>query len=296
MISIIITAFREPQVAKAIESIISQEIPKDYELIVACPDEETKKIVERYAGENKNIKHFQDPGKGKSFALNQLFTVAKGDILVFTDGDVYLGENAVQEIIKPFQDPKVGCVGGRVVSQNDKKTMLGYWSHLLADIGAHRMRKKRYRENKFFECSGYLFAIRNHVISEIPLDVAEDAMIPYYFYKKGMKLVYAEDAKVYVKNPTTFKDWVKQRKRTAGAHTKLSHYEPGFPKMKSFRNEVVHGMTAVWSYPISIREYWWTLLLVGARLYMWSALFYDEHFKKKYYNDAWERVETTKGA
>lgn len=294
MISIVITAFREPQIGKAIESITSQNISQEYELIVACPDAETKAIVEKYAAKNKNIKHFQDPGKGKSFALNQLFKILASEILIFTDGDVYLENNAINEILGPFQDPKVGCVSGRVVSQNSKEIMLGYWSHLLADVGAHRIRKKLSGEGKFLECTGYLFAFRNNVIKEIPLDVAEDAMIPYYFHKKGYKIAYAENARVYVKNPSTFKDWLKQRKRTAGAHEKLTRYEPNFPKVKSFKNEMLHGMGAVWSYPKKTKEYLWTGALMGARLYMWLSLFYDLKIKKQHYQDGWERVETTK--
>ena len=114
------------------------------------------------------------------------------------------------------------------------------------------------------------------------------------FHKKGYKIAYAENAIVYVKNPSTFKDWLKQRKRTAGAHEKLTRYEPNFPKVKSFRNEMLHGMGAVWNYPEKSKEYFWTAALIGARLYMWLSLFYDLKIKKQYYQDGWERVETTK--
>ena len=55
MISIIITAFKEPKtIGKAIGSILEQNIKEKYELIVACPDEETKNIALSYKG----VKHF----------------------------------------------------------------------------------------------------------------------------------------------------------------------------------------------------------------------------------------------
>ena len=291
MISIIITAFKEQAtIGKCIESILNQKINENYEIIVACPDQETKNIALSYKG----VKHFQDPGKGKSFALNLLFKQIKGDILIFTDGDVYLGENAIDEMYKPFKDPKVGFVGGRVIPQNSKETMLEYWSHLLADIGAHRTRQKRANRNQFFECSGYLMAMRNRIIKEIPLDVAEDSIMPYYFFKQGYKLAYAENARVYVKNPIKFKDWLKQRKRTAKAHTKLNLYEPNFPKMKSFKNEIIEGFIPIWSYAKTPKELFWTQILCLARVYMWLSLIYEEKIKKKYYNDGWDRVESTK--
>ena len=48
MISIIITAFREPNVGIAIESFLNQNIKEKYELIVSAPDKETQNIVKKY--------------------------------------------------------------------------------------------------------------------------------------------------------------------------------------------------------------------------------------------------------
>src|SRR3989338_3414320 len=95
LLSIIITSFKEPNVDFAIKAIVEQEIPEDYELIVAAPDAETKAVVEKFAEKYPRVRYFQDPGKGKSFALNLLFKEAKGRILIFTDGDVYFGKNAI---------------------------------------------------------------------------------------------------------------------------------------------------------------------------------------------------------
>ena len=172
--------------------------------------------------------------------------------------------------------------------------MLGYWSHLLADVGAHRTRKNRAKRGEFFECSGYLMAMRNNIIKEIPLDVAEDSILPYYFFRKGYKIAYASKAIVFVKNPTKFTDWLKQRKRTAKAHTKLRKYEPHFPQMKSFKNEILEGSFPIWLYPKNIKEFYWTGILCFARLYMWLNLKYEETVEKKFYNDGWDRVESTK--
>ncbi|MFH1638448.1 MAG: glycosyltransferase [Candidatus Woesearchaeota archaeon] len=296
MISIVITAFKEPKtIGKAIEAFLIQKPKEKYELIVACPDKETTGVVKKYIKKYKQVKHFKDPGKGKSYCLNMLFKKLKGRIWVFTDGDVYVSKNSLNNILQVFKDKSIGCLSGRVISSNPKDNMLGYWSHLLADAGAHRVRKMRFENKQFLETTGYLFAFRNNgVVKEIPLDVAEDAIIPYYFWKKGYRVGYAEGAVVYVKNPTLFKDWLKQRKRTAGAHETLTKYAPDFPRVKSFKNELKYGLLWIWSYPKKIRELWWTLMLMFARLYMWSALFYDQYFQKKFYQDAWDRVESTK--
>ena len=288
MISIIITSFNDPNLEKAIISILDQKINYKYELIVVAPDKEAEKLSKKY-----KIKYFKDPGIGKSYALNLLLKTLKSEILILTDGDVYLNNNSINEIMELFKDEKIGVVTGRVVSLNKKDDMLGYWSNLLADNGAHKIRKKLFKQGKFLECSGYLFAFRNK-IKEFPLDVAEDTIIPYMFYIKNYKIGYAEKAIVYVKNPDNFKDWLKQRKRTAKAHETLLKYYPNLPRVKSFWNEIKFGFFAALSYPKTIKEMYWTILLFFARAYMWILTLIESKLLKKQYQDAWERVHSTK--
>lgn len=296
MLSIIITAFNEPLIEKAILSVLNQTIEEPYELIVSSPDKVTEKIVKELSKNYSQLKYFKDPGKGKVFALNQVFKIAQGRILILTDGDVYLNENSINEIVKKFEDEKVGCVSGRPIAQDDKNTLFGYWAHFLYDVGAHEIsRKRRYQQGKFLECSGYLFAFKNNVIGKLPLNVAEDSITPYLFWKEGYKIAYAENALVYVKNPKNMKDFIKQKKRTANSHEKLTKYAPEFPRVKTLKNEILEGLDfAVLKYPKNPKELIWTLMLYPTRLYIWINLFFDLKMKKKEYKDGWERSESTK--
>ncbi len=291
-VSIILTSFKDPTLKNAIDSILKNDLEPNYELIIVSPDVEARELVDSY--KNKNIKYFKDPGKGKSFALNLLFENLKSDILVFTDGDVMLDRNAIAELVKAFRDPIVGFACGRVVSANPKNEMNGYWSHLLADAGAHRIRKSLSDKEKFFEGTGYLMAMRNGLIKKIPLDVAEDSILPFYFYRKGYKIKYVENAKVYVKNPEDFKNWLKQRIRTAKAHETLTKHEPNFPRVKSFKNEVINGTFWALDYPKNVQEYYWTMKLFIARLYMWGNVLIETKILNKNYNDGWERINFKK--
>ncbi|MBU2634236.1 MAG: glycosyltransferase, partial [Nanoarchaeota archaeon] len=294
-ITIIVTAFKEPLLGETIKSILRQKIDYPYEILVSAPDKDTLDIASNYAKKYKQIKIFKDPGKGKSYALNLIFNQLKGnpEILVLTDGDVILGENSINEILNAFREPSVGCATGRIISSNPKNNKYGFWSHLLADAGAHKIRKELHEKDKFLECSGYLFAFKNNFIEKIPLDVAEDSIIPYYFWKKGYKIAYSDNAKVYVKNPSGFEDWLKQRKRTAKAHETLTKYAPDFPRIKSFKNEASRVSWAL-QYPRNAKEFFWTIQLIYSRFYMWLSVFYDTHIQGKHYTDAWERVESTK--
>ena len=292
--TIVISSFREPNLKKAIDGSLSQEGLIDYDILVVAPDKEAEHLVKHYKKIGKKINFLRDPGKGKSFGLNLAFKKLKSDIWIFTDGDVYLDKNAIQEIIKPFEDKKIGCACGRIVPINSKKNLTGYWAHLLADAGAHRIRKKLSDKNKFLECSGYLFAFRKGLISEIPLNVAEDSYIPYIIFNKGYKIKYVPESMVYVKNPETLKDFIKQRIRTAKAHTSLSYYFKDFPKMKSFKNEIKEGTFSALKYPKTLKEFFWTLELFFVRLYIWIKKFYDEKISKKLYSDGWEKINLTK--
>ncbi|MAG52655.1 MAG: hypothetical protein CMH62_01695 [Nanoarchaeota archaeon] len=295
MISIVINSFREPELLKkAIEAVLRNNIKEKYELVIAAPDEENEKVVKGFQKKNKDVKFFKDPGKGKSFALNLVFKELKGDIWIFTDGDIYVDANAINEILELFKDKKVGCVTGRPISTNSKKNILGFWSHLLFDAGAHKIRKELDTQKKFLEGTGYLFAFRNNITRNIPVNVAEDAIVPYITMKKGYRVRYADKALVYVKNPTNLRDFVKQRIRTGKAHEALEEYAPFFPKVKSFRNELFKGPRLALGYPKSIKEYLWTSLLFFTRLFIWFVIKWDEKVVNKRYGDAWERVESTK--
>ena len=289
MISVIITAYKEQNtIGKVIESILPQLKNKD-EIIVVCPDKETEKAAKKF-----KIKHIKDQGKGKPAALNLAFKKAKGNILILTDGDVYISKNAIKEILKPFKDKKVGAVSGRPVSTNTRNTMLGFWSHLLTDIGAHETRILLRKKDKFIVCSGYLMGIRKNLIEKIPENsLSDDAVISNLIYSKSYKTAYAQEAKVFVKYPTTLKDWLKQKRRSAGGYLQIKELTNRKDEMRSFFKESF-GIFRALRYPKTTKEYYWTIILVLARLYLWSVIFIDIKLKKKEFSKIWQRIETTK--
>ena len=101
-ISLLITAFKEPNISKAIESAMNQKTRYEYDIIISAPDKDTLDIARKYAKIDKRIKIFQDPGKGKSYALNLLFNKIGTDIFILTDGDVWINDTAITEIANLF--------------------------------------------------------------------------------------------------------------------------------------------------------------------------------------------------
>jgi len=293
MIDIIITSYKEPKATvRAINTFLSQEISDDFKITVVDPFPEVEKFIKKNIND-KRVHFFLDPGEGKGYALNllfdELYSGGKDDIFILTDGDVFVSQNSVSELLKKFEDKSVGCVTGKPVSVDPHNTKYGFWAKVLFG-GADMIRKKLSSKKEFFECSGYLFAIRKGVLTGFPLETSEDGIIPYLFWEKGYKIDYADNAEVYVKNPNNWKDWANQRIRNIKGHENLTKIAPEMKRTKSFFNEAKMGTFFVLRQPKNLKEFWWILQLFLARGYVYFKAF-SELRAKKTYTDGWRETE-----
>ncbi|MBI3334519.1 glycosyltransferase [Candidatus Pacearchaeota archaeon] len=294
MIDVIITSYNEPKATlRAVQTFLKQ-LGKNDRITVVDPFSEVETFL-REKIRDKRFFFFLDPGEGKSYALNLLFQEYSSsntdDIYILSDGDVYVSQHAVREIQKKFKDIKIGCVTGKPASLDSREKKYGYWSHLLF-AGIDKTRRKLDQKKAFFECSGYLFAIRKGVILDFPMETSEDSIIPYLFWKKGYRIVYADRAEVYVKNPDNWRDWLAQKVRNIKAHENLNRIAPGMPRTKTFMNEIKEGWHFLFTYPRNLKEIGWTIQLYCARLYLYLKAF-SELKKQKKYQDGWRGEATT---
>jgi cellulose synthase/poly-beta-1,6-N-acetylglucosamine synthase-like glycosyltransferase len=293
MIDIIITSFNEPKsTLRAVNCFLKQKTNEKLRITVVDPFQEVEKFLKNKI-KNKNFSFFLDPGEGKSYALNLLFqeysSKSEEDIFILTDGDVYVSNNCIEEISKAFKDKKIGCVTGKPVSIDSRNNKYGYWSQLLFS-GINKVRTRLSDKKSFFECSGYLFAIRKNVILDFPTETSEDSIIPYLFWKKRYKIKYLPKAEVYVKNPSNWQDWKNQKIRNIKAHENLNKIAPNMPRTKSFFNEIKEGILFSLTFPRNLMEFWWTIELYFARLYIYFKAFKDLK-KKSQYKDGWRETE-----
>jgi cellulose synthase/poly-beta-1,6-N-acetylglucosamine synthase-like glycosyltransferase len=305
MISAIITAYKEPRtIGAAIEALLEQDWPNEYEILVVSPDEATREAVEPYLHRYPQVHHFTDQVKGKPAALNLVFAYARGELCVLTDGDVRVCTGALRPLLAPLADERCGAVSGRPISASPRSTLLGYWSHLLTDAGAHMARTRRARQESYFDCSGYLYVVRRSLLPTLPAGaLADDAFISQAVWEQNYMIAYAPAAHVEVRYPTTYADWLLQKVRsTAGAadlsaqrtyQTNTGNKKPP-ARMRSFRNEVREGIGPLLHYPRSLKEWCWTGLLVGARLHLWWRVWLETRVKRRSYHEIWRRVESTK--
>lgn len=294
MIDIIITSYNEPQsTLRVAQSFLNQTNGRtDVRVTVVDPFQSVETLLRKHI-KDKRFAFYPDPGEGKSYALNLLFqeyaSSNKDDFFILTDGDVIISDNVVKKFETAFEEQNIGCVTGRPIALDNENTKYGWWAH-VAFKGIHRVRSELFRKRKFFECSGYLFAVRKGIITDFPLEASEDSIIPYLFWKKGYGTAYAEQAEVHVKNPSTWKDWLAQKIRNIKGHETLATLAPDMPRTKSFWNEIKWGALFAILQPRSIKQAWWTLELYFARLYLYFKAF-KELRKKSTYQDGW-RGET----
>jgi cellulose synthase/poly-beta-1,6-N-acetylglucosamine synthase-like glycosyltransferase len=313
MISILITAWREEKtIAKSIECIVKPEysgLKEEYELILACPDKETHqealKTVQKL-GVGNHFRFIKDPAKGKPIALNLLMKEAKGDIWIFTDGDVYFGENAVAELLKHFQNPNVAMVTGRPRSADSKNSMMGYFGNLLSDAAHHKRTidltenpqgksLKIVKRRKFFPVSGYIYAMRKTDVVYPAECLVDDAYISYAVHNQGKKIEYEPKAEAFVKYPNNIDDYFKQKKRSTGGYMQLWEYGVVKPetKTRSFWRELEYFWFPL-TYAKSLKELIWSLMLYPIRLWLWVQIYFERKILKKDFVRTWVRVESTK--
>jgi len=276
--AVVITTTGEENLLRALSHISNIDIP----IYVVTP--------ENY-GLSSNIKIIKDKGVGKPQALNLAINTIKEDILILTDGDVYTNKHSIESIIENFDDT-IGLITGKVISLNSKDNMLGFWSHFLTNA-ANKMREEKNSKGEFFEGSGYLLAVRKNLLGKIPSHtLSDDGVISKMVFDKGYKIKYLPSAKVYVNYPTNFKDWIIQKKRSAGGYTR-DKVEKKYGN-RSFIKEAIRGVGLFFSYPKSLKEYYYLKVLFLARIYLWIIIFIDLKIKRKKFSDIWIRVESTK--
>ncbi len=123
-ISVIIPAYNEGKhLSSCLESLQHQTYPKDqFEIIVVDngSKDNTAAVARKFTSKVFVYKDIQGCGASRQFGSTQ----AKGDILVFMDGDCIAKPDWLSKIDELLKDPTVVCVGGTGIP--DKKT-LGAW-------------------------------------------------------------------------------------------------------------------------------------------------------------------------
>jgi len=126
-ISIIVSTYnRSKSLEKVIKNILSLKYDGsfNYEIIIVDNNskDNTKEIVESYFLKSNRLRYIFEPKQGVSNARNAGINSAKGEILAFTDDDVIINEDWLQNIVNFSKNHDFDALGGKVIAMYPKET------------------------------------------------------------------------------------------------------------------------------------------------------------------------------
>ena len=212
-----VTAYNEKgYVDQKVKNAFDLNYPKDkiqYLWMTDGSDDGTPEALKKHP--HQQVEH-QAERRGKIHAMNRGMAFVQAPIVIFSDSNTLLGKDSIQEIVKKFQDPKVGCVAGekRIVDQkNDTAAGSGegfYWKieSLTKNLDAEL--------SSAIGAAGELFAIRKELFSEVEKDaILDDFIISLRIVEKGYRIAYAPNAYAVETASANVKEELKRKTRIA---------------------------------------------------------------------------------
>ena len=156
-----------------LRSIEKQEFPKnEYEILVVDNNPHnviSREIEEFNRGSNGSVRYIREARQGATEARHAGAQAALGEILVYTDDDVIVSKNWLSSLLEPFEDPQVGCAGGKTIPRWDVPvpewfSELKHMAFGMLDLGDTRLELKgcqiwsnnlAVRKSVLYEVGGY---------------------------------------------------------------------------------------------------------------------------------------------
>jgi len=198
-VSLVISAYNEMKsIAAKLDNILAMEYPPDRLEVVIASDgstDGTDVIVDRY--KEHGVKLLSLPRVGKAAALNAAVNASTGEILVFSDANSIYQVDAIQKLVRPFADPRVGGVAGnqvyrtKVSGGSSIDGERAYWNF-------DRMLKQfQSKSGNTLAATGAIYAIRRSLFRPIPDGVSDDFVTSTGVIVQGYRLVFAPQAIAY---------------------------------------------------------------------------------------------------
>jgi cellulose synthase/poly-beta-1,6-N-acetylglucosamine synthase-like glycosyltransferase len=153
------------------------------------------------------------PRGGKIRAQDAAVERASGEIVAFSDANSFWEPDALQRLVAPFADPKIGYVCGQVRFTNDSgDNQEGvYWRYEMW------LRAMESRLAGVTGGNGAIYAVRRDAYIQVDPRMGHDLSFPFNMVKRGWKPVYAPDARAEEKMVPSI-DGEFRRKRRMQSH------------------------------------------------------------------------------
>ena len=182
---------------------------------------------------------FSPERRGKSAALKHGIKEVYTEIVMMTDANTMLNPEAVREIVRLMQDPKVGCVSGekKVMAKSDSdKAAQGeglYWKY---ESTLKRLDSELYSA---MGAAGELCVIRRQLMTDIPDDtLLDDFVISMEIVRMGYKIAYTSKAFAMEYGSADLHEESKRKRRIAAGGLQSSW------RLRSLMNPLRHPVVA----------------------------------------------------
>lgn len=199
LVSIVISAYNEAKsIGAKLDNILAMDYPRERLEVVIASDgstDGTDAIVERYA--EHGVKILSLPRVGKAAALNAAVNACSGEILVFSDANSMYKTDAIQQLVRPFADPKVGGVAGNQIYRTETSGgsstdgERAYWKF------DRTLKQSQGQSGNTLAATGAIYAIRRSLFRPIPDGVSDDFVTSTGVIVQGYRLVFAPEAIAY---------------------------------------------------------------------------------------------------
>jgi cellulose synthase/poly-beta-1,6-N-acetylglucosamine synthase-like glycosyltransferase len=193
-VTLLISAYNEEN---TIEDKILNSLELNYakellEIVVVSDgsNDRTNEIVNKYTDKGVILRHYEGR-MGKTNCLNKSIPLAKGDIIVFSDANSIYDKDAVKNLVKNFNNEKIGFVTGhtKYIWKDNNLGSVGIYTRI------ENLTKKL--ESKIGSCvgaDGAIFAIRKKLYVPLkPYDI-NDFVIPLNIIQQGFRGIFEENA------------------------------------------------------------------------------------------------------
>jgi len=130
--------------------------------------------------------------RGKVSVLNDLLRETDAEIVVMSDANTMFAPDAVRRLIHHFQDPRVGCVSGELLLEQDGGVSGEglYWKY------EGWIKRNESRLGFLVGCNGGIFAMRRELYEPLPATtLVEDFVMTVRLVERGHQVLFEPEAR-----------------------------------------------------------------------------------------------------
>lgn len=225
-VSIVISAYNEEKyIEEKINNALGLNYPDDRYEVIVISDGSSDKTVE--IAQSFNAKNYlfidQVERKGKTSALNIALSHINGEIVVYTDANVFIENDALLNLLEPFYQQDIGAVSSRVeLRALDSGEPLGESAYMKYE---RYLQKRESAIYSMIGIDGGLFAVRRELVPKIPENIVlDDFFIVSNVLSKKYRILYQENALAFESVPASVSQEFRRKSRIAAGGFQVLKY------------------------------------------------------------------------